>query len=148
MLTSSQSQQTIQFFGIKSTVLAPGGDHSLIEQVIPRDGSPPPILHTHAQTETIFVTSGRLAVYGRDEAGKKYEITLDSGMSVFIPSRTPHGFEALVDSTVLIVLTPPGNLEALFIDLSKIETPNEEQIMPLFKKHGFELLEPMFPAAK
>ncbi len=81
------------------------------------------------------------------EAGKKYGITLEPDMSACIPSRVPHDFKALVDDH-FGVLTPVGNLEALFVDLGKLETPDEEQIMRIFEKHGIVLLEPLFPAAE
>ena len=103
-------------------------DASFEQVVLRSDGAQ--FLHTQDQTETYDVAVGQIDVYGRDEAGNKYGITLEPGMSVDIPSRVSQGFKSLVDSTFLAGLIPAGKLEALLAVRSQQHVKVERTARP------------------
>jgi quercetin dioxygenase-like cupin family protein len=118
-----------------------GGAFTVIEgSTRPRYGPP---LHVHRnQDETFYVVEGeyRFEVDGQ-------EIYATAGATVFAPRGSRHTFQNVGAGTGRIVSTVvPGGLDVFFEDLEAVAprgtAPDRTKILPVFEKHGMELVGP------
>lgn len=110
------------------------------DRTLPLQGPP---LHLHReQDEWWYILEGefRFVVDGR-------EIRARAGDTVFAPRGSRHTFQnigATPGRTLTAVV--PGGLDLFFEDLEKVAprftVPDPERMIPLFEKHGLELLGP------
>lgn len=67
--------------------------------------------HSHPNEQIAFVMSGRvLWKLGHPESQDYREVVVEGGTVIHLPSECPHAVEALEDSLVLDVLSPPGEM--------------------------------------
>jgi mannose-6-phosphate isomerase-like protein (cupin superfamily) len=118
-----------------------GGAFAVFEaQTQPFHGPP---LHLHRdQDEWWYILEGeyRFEVDGQ-------EIYARAGASVFAPRGSRHTFQNIGTATGQIVTTVvPGGIDIFFEELEMAvprgAVPDAAKMIPIFKKHGFELLGP------
>lgn len=67
--------------------------------------------HSHPNEQIAFVVSGSvLWKLGQPGSEDYREVVVEGGTAIHLPSDFPHGVEALEDSLVLDVLSPPGEM--------------------------------------
>lgn len=65
--------------------------------------------HQHENEQISIVVSGRLRFGIGDEGSpERYETTLTGGQVIHLPSNVPHSADALEDTVVLDVFSPPS----------------------------------------
>ncbi len=68
-------------------------------------------MHSHEMEQVAFVMSGRVDFkLGEPGTGDYREVEVSGGDVVRLPSNFPHGVEAIEDSVILDVLSPPGEM--------------------------------------
>ena len=133
--------------GILWTILASaeqtGGSYSLIEELCPLHGGPPP--HTHRQDEAFYILDGEITLI----AGEK-KVTANAGSLAYIPAGCVHSFRVEADRTRLLNFYFPGGFEKIVTefgvaatsrtlppaDLQQRGTP--EQMQALFQESWHE----------
>ena len=131
--------------GILWTILASaeqtGGSYSLMEELCPLHGGPPP--HTHRQDEAFYILEGEITLI----AGEK-KVTAKAGSLAYIPAGCVHSFRVEADQTRLLNFYFPGGFEKVVTefgvsatsrtlpppDLQQPGTP--EQMQALFQRVG------------
>ena len=84
------------------------GERMMISEVLLRKGCVVPA-HAHENEQFACVIRGRLRFGIGDERGPGHrEITLGSGEVLHLPSNVPHSAEALEDTLVLDLFSPPS----------------------------------------
>lgn len=84
------------------------GDRLMISEVHLHKGFK---LHTHQHDNEQFgvVLSGRIRFgIGADGSPDRYEVTLTGGQVIHLPSNLPHSAEALEDTHILDLFSPPS----------------------------------------
>jgi quercetin dioxygenase-like cupin family protein len=121
------------------------GSYAIIEDRTPSQGGPP--LHRHQrEDESFYVLEGE---YVFEVDGQ--QIQAGPGSSVFAPKGTAHRFQntGATDGRLLIMVQPAG-LDEFFRDVDRAAKGMTELdlgiIVPIFEKHGLELLGPPLPA--
>ena len=118
-----------------------GGSFAIMEdQTGPQQGPP---LHRHSrEDESFYVVEGQ---YVFEVDGKR--IAAGPGSSVYAPKGTAHRFQN-VGSTPgrVLVMVQPSGLDDFFRDIDAAARshaqPDLAVILPIFEKHGLELLGP------
>lgn len=65
--------------------------------------------HQHDNEQFGLVLSGRVRFgIGADHAPDRYEVTLTGGQVIHLPSNLPHSAEALEDTHILDIFSPPS----------------------------------------
>lgn len=65
--------------------------------------------HFHVSEQTAIVLSGKVKwFFGTPGEAAYREEIVGAGQVVYLPSNTPHGVDALEDSVIIDVLSPPG----------------------------------------
>jgi quercetin dioxygenase-like cupin family protein len=84
------------------------GDKMMISEVHLRRGFKVPT-HQHENEQFAIVLSGRIRFgLGADGAPDRYEATLTGGEVIHLPSNLPHSAEALEDTHILDLFSPPS----------------------------------------
>ena len=158
-----QTGESVDLMGMTFTFRLTGkdtnGKFSITDQyALP--GAGPTWLHTHPAEETFIVVDGEFEVYGR-ENGSKVARRLGPGGIHHVGANAPHAVKN-VGSTcgrILLLFHPADLQEGLFKEVGTPTTatsdPAPEQgpptpevmakLLATFKKHKFELLEPLSP---
>ena len=119
----------------------PDGSYSLMEELCPLHGGPPP--HTHRQDEAFYILDGEITLI----AGEK-KVTAKAGSLAYIPADCVHSFRVEADQTRLLNFYFPGGFEKVVTefgvaatsrtlppaDLQQPGTP--EQMQALFQRVG------------
>lgn len=115
-----------------------GGQFAVIEDVSQPKAGPPLHLH-HREDESFYVIEGEF-VFEVD--GQCVEAA--AGDFVFAPRGSAHRYQNRGTSEGrLLVMVQPAGLDDFFEELSRIEgPPSPEAMVPVFAKHGLELLGP------
>lgn len=84
------------------------GRHMMISQVYLHKGSVVGT-HHHANEQFAWVTSGRVRFgIGAEDSPSRREVTLVAGEILHLPPKVPHSAEALEDSQVVDLFSPPS----------------------------------------
>ncbi len=136
-------------FGNKMTIKLSAADtdghYAIIEDHTPPSGGPP--LHRHnCEDESFYVLEGQ---YVFEVDGQK--IYAGPGSSVFAPQGSAHRFQNLgTTAGRLLVVVQPAGLDEFFVDIDRAtqgaREPELDIVLPIFTKHGLELLGPPLPA--
>ena len=120
--------------------------YAIMEDTAAPQAGPP--LHRHTrEDESFYVLEGyyRFAVDGQ-------EINAGPGTFVYAPRGTAHTFQNIGQTPGrLLVTVQPAGLEVFLADLSTatvgMTEPDLKVIVPIFEKHGLELLGPPLAAS-
>lgn len=117
------------------------GDYAMISETTPPNGGPP--LHRHTREDASFYIVEGQYVFEVD--GQK--VFAGPGSSVYAPEGTAHRFLNLGSTAgrMLIVVRPAG-LDEFFTDIDRATAGAAASglsvVIPIFEKHGLELLGP------
>lgn len=90
------------------------GEHAMLARVLLHDGCVVPT-HAHENEQFACVMSGRVRfTVGEPGAERTHEV--GAGAVLYLPANVPHSAEALVESIVLDVFSPPS--ETTGVDVS------------------------------
>lgn len=141
MIARDQSR-TLQIFDDRISIKLSGrdtnGQYSIIESVTaPRTG-PPLHLHTR-EDESFYVIAGE---YLFEIDGEKF--VAKPGDFLFAPRGTRHCFMNTSGSDGrMLVMAQPAGLDEFFEDLAQLPgPPSPAAVLPIFARHGLELLGP------
>lgn len=135
----------LNIFGIPMWIKLSGEDtdgaYAIMEDHTPPQQGPP--LHRHLQEdESFYVIEGQ---YLFEVDGK--QIHAGPGSAVYAPQGTAHRFQntGLTTGKLLVIVQPAG-LDSFFIDIDAAtkgaREPDLAVVVPIFEKHGLELLGP------
>ena len=83
------------------------GEQMMISQVQLRKGCYVPT-HSHANEQFACIMSGELRFgIGEEDSPDRYEVCVKSGGVLHLPSNVPHSAEALEDTLVIDLFSPP-----------------------------------------
>ena len=141
--------EPIVIFGEQISLKLAGADCNggctIFVNVTPPKAGPP--LHRHSrQDEWFYILEGD---YLFEVDGK--QMTAGPGCSAFAPLGTAHTFQNLSSShSRMIVVSQPAGMDVFFTELSAamkdMREPDMSVLMPIFEKHGIELLGPPLAA--
>lgn len=121
-----------------------GGAYAIMEDNTPAQQGPP--LHRHLrEDESFYVIEGQ---YVFEVDGK--QIHAGPGSTVYAPKGTAHRFQntGLTPGKLLVMVQPAG-LDSFFVNIDAVtkgvREPDLEVVIPIFEKHGLELLGPPLP---
>jgi quercetin dioxygenase-like cupin family protein len=84
------------------------GRRAMVAHITMRKGCHVPT-HQHGNEQFVCVLSGRIRLgLGPEGSPQRDEVTLDAGGVICIPSNYPHSADALEDTVVLDVFSPPS----------------------------------------
>ncbi len=84
------------------------GEKMMISQVVLHEGCHVPT-HAHENEQFACVVSGEVRFgIGADESPARYEVTVCGGGVLHLPSNVPHSADAVKDSLVLDLFSPPS----------------------------------------
>lgn len=84
------------------------GQHMMISQVRLERGCHVPT-HSHANEQFAMIMSGALRFgIGPEQSADRYEIVVKAGEVLHLPADVPHSADALEDTLVLDVFSPPS----------------------------------------
>ncbi len=84
------------------------GEQMMISHVTLRKGFKV-ATHSHANEQMSVILSGRIRFgIGAEGNPDRYETTLDGGQVIHLPANVPHSAEALEDTLVLDMFSPPS----------------------------------------
>jgi quercetin dioxygenase-like cupin family protein len=84
------------------------GEQAMISHVTLHKGCSVPT-HAHTNEQFCCVLSGRLRFgLGADNAPDRREVTVSAGEVLHLPSNLPHSADALEDTIVLDIFSPPS----------------------------------------
>ena len=84
------------------------GSHLMISEVFLHKGFSVPT-HAHANEQFAWVTRGRVRFgLGADSSPQRREVTLTAGEVLHLPPNLPHSAEAIEDSQVIDMFSPPS----------------------------------------
>lgn len=84
------------------------GERAMVSQVHLKKGCFIPT-HTHFNEQFACILSGRLRfILGEETDKSREEMTLSAGELLHIPSNAPHAAEAMEDTVVLDIFSPPS----------------------------------------
>ncbi len=138
----------LNIFGIPMWIKLSGEDtdgaYAIMEDRTPAQQGPP--LHRHLrEDESFYVIEGQ---YVFEVDGK--QIDAGPGSAVYAPKGTAHRFQNTgVTPGRLLVMVQPAGLDSFFVDIDAttkgVREPDLELVIPIFEKHGLELLGPPLP---
>ena len=68
-------------------------------------------VHHHVSEQIAYIVSGRVKwTLGDSTSDDFQELIVEGGTIVRLPSNFPHGVDALEDTVIIDVLSPPGNM--------------------------------------
>ena len=66
-------------------------------------------LHQHENEQVAYVVQGRVKwTLGAPDSPDRRELVVEGGMVLHLPSNFPHGVDALEDTLIIDLLSPPG----------------------------------------
>jgi quercetin dioxygenase-like cupin family protein len=84
------------------------GQRMMLSQVRLREGCTVPT-HAHANEQFVYVVSGRLRFgIGAEGSPQRREMVLEGGEVLHLPSEVPHSAEALEETLVVDMFSPPS----------------------------------------
>src|SRR5687767_14637003 len=84
------------------------GEQAMLSQVHLQKGCFVPT-HQHFNEQMAFVMSGSLRFgLGLEGAADHHEVVVNAGEVIHLPANVPHSAEAIVDSVVLDIFSPPS----------------------------------------
>ena len=84
------------------------GERAMVSQVHLKKGCFVPT-HAHFNEQITCVLSGRLRfILGEESVKSREEMTLSAGEVLYLPSNVPHAAEAMEDTLVLDIFSPPS----------------------------------------
>jgi len=84
------------------------GSQMMVSQVLLEKGFQVPT-HAHANEQISIIVKGRLRFgIGADGSPQRQQLTLSAGETVHLPPHVPHSAEALEDTEVLDLFSPPS----------------------------------------
>jgi quercetin dioxygenase-like cupin family protein len=84
------------------------GKQMMISQVFLRKGCVVPT-HAHANEQFACIMQGELRFgIGAEESAERYEVNVKAGEVIHLPSNVPHSAEAVQDTLVLDLFSPPS----------------------------------------
>jgi quercetin dioxygenase-like cupin family protein len=84
------------------------GEQAMLSQVFLNKGCHVPT-HSHANEQFACILSGELRFgIGAEGSTDRYEVTVKAGDVLHLPSNVPHSADAVVDTLVLDVFSPPS----------------------------------------
>jgi quercetin dioxygenase-like cupin family protein len=122
-----------------------GGTYAIMEDQTPPEMGPP--LHRHSrEDESFYVLEGE---YVFEVDGER--IAAQAGSSVYAPKGTAHRFQNVgVTPGRLLIMVQPAGLDSFFVDIDEATRgayePDLSVVVPIFEKHGLELLGSPLPA--
>ena len=117
------------------------GGYAIMEAITEPECGPP--LHRHSrEDESFFVIEGEFLF---EVDGK--QLRAGAGCAIHAPRGTAHTFQNVGETTGrMMVVVQPAGLDAFFEDLAGatkgMGQPDPSVIVPIFEKHGLELLGP------
>lgn len=86
------------------------GERILLAHVRLEKGCHVPV-HHHEQEQVAYVVSGQVTwTLGEEGTPERRQITVEGGTVVHLPSNFPHGVDALEDTVIVDLLSPPGEM--------------------------------------
>ena len=68
-------------------------------------------LHDHENEQIAYIVSGKVKwTLGAEGSAERREIILEGGNVLHLPSHFPHGVDALEDTLIIDLLSPPGEM--------------------------------------
>lgn len=84
------------------------GEKVMLARVFLEKGCHVPV-HAHENEQIAFVMSGRAEFHiGEPGSDDAYDLVVVGGEVLHLPSNLPHGVDALEDTEILDILSPPG----------------------------------------
>lgn len=84
------------------------GEKVMLARVLLAKGCHVPV-HAHENEQIAWVVSGRAHFHiGEPGSPEAYDVVVSGGEVLHLPSNLPHGVDALEDTEILDVLSPPG----------------------------------------
>ena len=121
-----------------------GGPYAIMEDSTPAQQGPP--LHRHLrEDESFYVIEGE---YVFEVDGKR--IYAGAGSAIYAPKGSAHRFQniGLTPGRLLVIVQPAG-LDSFFVEIDAAtkgaQEPDLQTVLPIFQKHGLELLGPPLP---
>ncbi len=144
----TRTPSPLNIFGIPMWIKLSGedtdGDYAIMEDHTPPQQGPP--LHRHLrEDESFYVIEGQ---YLFEVDGE--QIHAGPGSAVYAPQGTAHRFQntGLTPGKLLVIVQPAG-LDSFFVDIDAAtkgaREPDLDVVVPIFEKHGLELLGPPLP---
>ncbi|NUN01602.1 MAG: cupin domain-containing protein [Bryobacteraceae bacterium] len=129
---------------IKITGRDTSGKYTIFENATPVNGGPPLHMH-HREDEWFYVLEGEFLFQVGDR-----RIRAATGATLFAPHDVPHTFLNVgrTPGRTLVVAEPAG-VEMFFVQMAAAcvnGPPDPAAILPIFEKHGLELLGPPLTA--
>ena len=132
---------------VKLTSEDTGGVYSMVEEISPPQGGPPP--HTHRdEDEVLYVLEGEVEFL----LGEDIIRAAGAGSCVYAPRGTLHTFKNVGTSlSRLLAVISPGGFEKFFLEAGKPATegfsppegePDVRRIVEIGQKYGMEILPP------
>jgi quercetin dioxygenase-like cupin family protein len=143
-LTQQTAKETLDVVGSKIRILLDkartGGAFTVVEDVSPPGGGPPPHIH-RTESEGFVVLEGEMEFL----AGDRW-VRVTAGSSFFAPPGVPHTFRnaGKTPSRMLVTISPAG-FEEFFIEVDRLSAggpPTPDQLVELGKRYGLEFLPP------
>ena len=117
-----------------------GGAFTLVEDVTPPGGGPPPHIHSR-EDEGFVVLEGEIEIL----AGGRW-VRVPPGTGAFAPRGAPHTYRNVGSTPSRMVVTiAPSGFENFFIEVDRLSAsgpPTPEQLIELGAKYGLEFLPP------
>ena len=68
-------------------------------------------LHNHENEQIAYIVSGKVKwTLGAEGSPERREIVLEGGNVLHLPSHFPHGVDAIEDTLIIDLLSPPGEM--------------------------------------
>jgi quercetin dioxygenase-like cupin family protein len=84
------------------------GQRMMLSEVFLHQGCHVPT-HAHENEQFAMIVSGQLRFgIGAEGSAERYEIVVSGGEVLHLPSNVPHSADALVDSLVIDIFSPPS----------------------------------------
>jgi len=123
-----------------------GGELTVMEMTIPKEGTPPP--HTHPGTETVCVLEGTVRYTIADKT-----FDCPQGTVVSIPAGVWETFELTSNTARLLITYTPGGIEKFFEEAGEpaqrrelppalTSPPDLDRIMAIGARHGMQMRPP------
>jgi mannose-6-phosphate isomerase-like protein (cupin superfamily) len=141
----SRGSGPVDIFGVVATTLLAGSDtdggYAIIDVISPPMGGPP--LHRHSrEDESFYILEGE---FDFETDGKLYHA--GPGCSIFLPRGRAHRFQNVGSTSGrMLSIVQPAGFEQFFAELAVatagMKQPDRSVMLPIFEKHGLELLGP------